>query len=104
MESTSAVIGISDGMQAARAETRRIIETNKGDFVAEYTEIQARLIAADLISKQEGASLIELYRIGFEAGEGKRDATQAYFESREIYNKMAASVPANAAALVIASA
>jgi len=104
METTSAVIGISDGMHAARAETRRIIDANKGDLVAEYKDIQARLIAADLISSEEAATLVQLYKIGFEAGEGKRDPQKAFFESRDTYNEMAARGPTNPVALVIASA
>jgi hypothetical protein len=104
METTSAVIGIAEGMHAARVETRRIIEAHKGDLVAEYKDIQARLVAAGLISDDEAKTLLQLYRIGFEAGEKKRDPRKAFFEPRDIYNKMAARVPANPVALVIASA
>lgn len=104
METTSATIGISDGMHAARAETRRIIDENKGDFIAEYRAIQARLTAADLISSKEAEILAKLYRIGLDAGDGKSDSGKAFFESRRIYDQMAASVPVNPLALVIASA
>jgi hypothetical protein len=91
-------------MLAARAEARRIMDANKGDLVAEYKEIQTRLIAAGLISSEEAEVLVQLYKIGFEAGEGKRDPQKAFFESRDAYAKMAANVPANPVALIVASA
>jgi hypothetical protein len=104
MENTSAVIGISDAMLAARTEARRIMDANKGDLVAEYKEIQTRLIASGLISSEEAEILVQLYKTGFEAGEGKRDAQKAFFESRDAYAKMAANIPVNPVALIIASA
>jgi hypothetical protein len=87
MEATSATIGISDGMHAARAETRRMIDENKGDFIAEYRAIQARLTAADLISSKEAEVLAQLYRIGLDAGDGnatqeKRSSNLAVFITR----------------------
>ena len=104
METTSAVLGISDAMHAARAEARRIMDDNKGDLVAEYKEIQTRLIASGLISAEEAEILVQLYRMGFEAGEGKRNPQKSYFETRDAYAKMAANVPVNPVALIIASA
>ncbi len=80
------------------------MDANKGDLVAEYKEIQTRLIAAGLISAEEAEVLVQLYRTGFEAGEGKRDPQKAFFESRDAYDKMAACVPANPVALIVASA
>lgn len=96
--------GISDAMHAARAETRRVMDENKGDLVSEQKDVLARLTAADLITSQEASTLLGLYKIGYEAGEGKGNAQRAFFESRDVYSKMAASGKASPVALVIASA
>jgi hypothetical protein len=91
-------------MQAARAESRRIIDANKGDMVSERRAILDRLEAAELITDDELKTLLELYRIGYEAGKGKSDVQRAFFESRDIYDKLAAGSKASPVALVVASA
>ncbi|WP_394552060.1 hypothetical protein ACDF64_14460 [Agromyces sp. MMS24-JH15] len=91
-------------MHAARAEARRTMEANKGDFVRDHEAILGRLEAADLITTEEGKILLELYRVGFEAGEGKADVQRAYFVSRDTYDRLAASGSASPIALIVASA
>jgi hypothetical protein len=91
-------------MHAARAESRRVMDANKGDMVSEHRAILDRLEAADLITDEEVKTLLELYRIGYEAGEGKSDVQRAFFESRATYDRLAASGKASPVALVVASA
>ncbi|MDJ0349679.1 hypothetical protein [Cryobacterium sp. PH29-G1] len=96
--------GMSDAMHAARTETRRIMAENKGDLVAEQKAVLARLTTAKLITDTEAKTLLALYKIGFDAGEPKGNPQRAYFESREVYSKLAVSGTASPVALVIASA
>lgn len=91
-------------MHAARAEARRVMDANKGDVVSDHKAILDRLEAGDLITDEEVRTLMELYKIGYEAGEGKTDVQRAYFESRDIYDRMAAGGKASPVALVVASA
>lgn len=101
---TYAGTDIAGLMHAARAEARRVMEANKGDMVSEHKAILDRLEAADLISDEEVKTLLELYRIGYEAGEGKSDVQRAFFESRAMYDRMAATGKASPVAMVVASA
>ncbi|SFN76459.1 hypothetical protein [Mycetocola miduiensis] len=91
-------------MHAARAEARRIMDENKGDVISDHKAILDRLEASDLITDEEVRTLMELYKLGYEAGEPKGDAERAYFSSRDIYDRMAASGKASPVALVVASA
>ena len=103
---TSTYLGtdIAGLMHAARAEARRIMEANKGDVVSDHKAILDRLEAGGLITGEEVQTLLELYKIGYEAGEPKGNAQRAYFQSRGIYNKLAAGGKASPVALVVASA
>lgn len=98
------VIGMTEGMRAARAETRRIIDANKGDFVAEQKEVLTRLHEADLISAEEVETLVQMYRHMVEASHDKGDVTRAYFSTREIHDRMAANLATSPVALVVAGA
>jgi hypothetical protein len=91
-------------MHAARAEARRIMEANKGDVVKDHQAILERLERGSLITDKEAKTLLDLYRIGYQAGEPKADVQRAYFQSRDIYDKLAASGTASPVALVVASA
>ncbi|MBG6212239.1 MAG: hypothetical protein LH475_00430 [Cryobacterium sp.] len=91
-------------MHASRAEARRIMDANKGDVVSNHKAIPNRLETGGLITDEEPQTLLELYKIGYEAGEPKADAQRAYFQSRDIYSKLAASGKASPVALVVASA
>jgi hypothetical protein len=105
MELTSNTgIGMTDAMHAIRAETRRVIDESKGDLIAEQKIVLARLTTAELITDEEADTLLGLYKIGYEAGEGNGNVQRAFFESRDTYDKMAASGTASPVALVIASA
>jgi hypothetical protein len=95
---------IAGMMHAARAEARRITESSKGDMVSDHEAILDRLQTAELIDGDEARTLLDLYRLGYEAGEGKADVQRAFFESRSIYDKLAASGTASPVALVVASA
>ena len=95
---------IAGMMQAARAEARRIMDANKGDMVNDHKAVLDRLEAAELITDEEEETLLDLYKLGYQAGEGKTDAQGAFFESREIYGKLAATGKASPVALVVASA
>lgn len=91
-------------MHAARAEARRITEANKGDMVSDHKAILDRLQTGGLITTDEAGTLLDLYKLGYEAGEPKADAQRAYFQSREIHSTLAASGTASPVALVVASA
>lgn len=91
-------------MRAARVEARRISDANKGDMVSDHRAILDRLEAAELITNEESKTLLKLYRLGFAAGEGKADVQRAFFDSRDIYDQLAASGKASPVALVVASA
>jgi hypothetical protein len=106
MMETSTYLGtdIAGMMHAARAESRRIMDANKGDFVSEHKAILDRLEAADLINDEEVRTLLDLYKLGYEAGEPKGDPQRAFFQSREVYDKLAAGGKASPVALVLASA
>src|SRR4051794_3480016 len=95
---------IAGMMHAARTEARRIMNENKGDLVADHKAILDRLEAAELITDTEVKTLLDLYRLGYEAGEGKGDVQRAFLQSREIYGTLAASGTASPVALVVASA
>jgi len=91
-------------MHATRAEARRIMDANKGDVVSDHEAILDRLETGGLITAEEAQTLLELYKIGYEAGEPQADAQRAYFQSREIYSKLAARGKTSPVALVVASA
>ncbi|MGY3127582.1 hypothetical protein ACVWW9_001081 [Agrococcus sp. UYP33] len=97
-------LDIAGLMHATRAEARRVMEASKGDVVSDHEAILDRLQVAELITGEEARTLLELYRIGYEAGEGKGDAQRAFFESRGMYDRMAASGTASPVALIVASA
>lgn len=103
---TSTYLGtdIAGLMHATRAEARRIMEENKGDLVSDHKAILDRLETGGLITHDEARTLLDLYKIGYEAGEPKADVQRAYFQSRDIYSKLAASGKASPVALVVASA
>ncbi|MCR8671522.1 hypothetical protein [Agrococcus sp. HG114] len=98
------LLDVAGLMHAARAEARRVMEASKGDLVSDHEAVLDRLQTAELIDGEEARTLLDLYRIGLEAGEGKADAQRAYFESRGIYDRLAASGTASPVALVVASA
>jgi len=105
MDTTPAIIvGLPDLMHAARVEARGVMEEFKGDYVAEHRAVLARLTAAEVISDDEAETLLGLYKLGYEAGEPKGNALQAYFETRDIYAKMLAGTKPSPVALVLASA
>ncbi|GEK80865.1 hypothetical protein [Agrococcus baldri] len=91
-------------MHAARAEARRVMASTKGDMVGDHRAILERLEVADLITHEEAGTLLDLYRMGYEAGEGKGDAQRAFFATRGTYDRLAASGTASPVALVLASA
>jgi len=97
-------IGMTDGMRAARAETRRIIEESKGDFVAEQKEVLLRLHEADLITAEEVEILVQLYRHVIEASHDKGDVTRSYFDARTVHDRLAANIATSPVALVVAGA
>jgi hypothetical protein len=103
---TSTYLGtdIAGLMHATRIEARRIMDENKGDLVCDHKAILDRLETADLITGEEARTLLDLYKIGYEAGEPKADAQRAYFQSRDMYSKLAGSGKASPVALVVASA
>ena len=91
-------------MHAARAEARRTMNANNGDLVGDHKAILDRLESAELITDEEVETLLGLYKIGYEAGEDKGDPQRAFFESREIYDKLVPGGEASPIALVVASA
>ena len=104
MESTYLGTDIAGLMHSARMEARRVTDANKGDLVSDHKAILDRLETADLITDEESRTLLELYRLGYVAGEGKADVQQAYFDSRDTYDKLAATGKASPVALIMASA
>ena len=98
------IVGLPDLMHALRQESRRIMAENKGDYVADHMAILGRLTASHLVTGKEAATLLDLYKLGFEAGEPKGNPREAYFETRDIYSKMLATEGTSPVALVVASA
>lgn len=98
------VIGMTEGMHAARVEARRVIEANRGDFVADQREVLGRLHEADLITGEEAETLLRMYRLVADASHEKGDVTRAYFESRDIHDRLAANAETSPVALVVAGA
>lgn len=98
------VIGIADGMHAARVEARRIIDESKGDLVAEQDMLLSRLAEAGLIRAEERESLLRIFRVGHEASRDKGDVPRAFFEARRMHAQLAASGTASPVALLVASA
>jgi hypothetical protein len=104
MELDSVVgVGVSDLQHAARAEIDRILKETKGDELAQSKLLIARMRELNLITDAEVAAVSRLAEVGFEAGAGKRSAREAYFESRDLYNKLLAGGEASPVALVLAS-
>lgn len=97
-------IGMTDLMQAARTEVRRVRGESKGDPLAEQKVVLQRLVSAELVTAEEAATLLRVYELGYLAGEGKGNAQDAFFETRRVYSSMAASGKASPVALVVASA
>lgn len=100
----SAIVGLPELMHAVRAETRQVMTDHRGDYVVEHKAVLARLSAADLITDGEAETLLELYKIGYDAGEPKGDPQRAYFTTRDEYAKMLAARNTSPVALVVASA
>ena len=80
MMETATYLGtdIAGMMHAARVEARRIMQANKGDFVADHKAILHRLESAELVTDEEVETLLNLYKLGYEAGEGKGDPQRAF--------------------------
>lgn len=98
------IVGLPDLMHAVRAESRRVMEEHKGDYVAEHEVVLGRLVAAELITGEEARILLGLYKAGYDAGEPKGDPRHAYFETRDTYSRMLADSKSSPVALVVASA
>ena len=104
MELTPTIgVGVSDLQHAARAEIDRIIKKTNGNELAQIKLLIERLRELNLITGTEIAALFRLAEVGYEAGTGKRSAKEAYFESRDLYNKLLAGGKASPVALVLAS-
>jgi hypothetical protein len=94
-------VGASDIQHAIRAEIARIIKQTKGDELAQSRLLIGMLRDRSLITDSEVTVLNGLAKVGHEAD--KKDARKAYFESRDVYNKMLAGGEASPVALAIAS-
>ena len=95
-------VGVGDLQHAARAEIARIIKQTKGDELAQTKLLNGRLRELSLVSEAEVRVLNRLATIGHQAA-GKKSATGAYFESRDLYSKLLAGGEASPVALVLAS-
>lgn len=96
-------VGVSDLQHAARAEADRIIKETKGDELAQSKLLIGRLRELNLITDAEVMAVSRLAEVGYEAGAGKRSPRKAYFESRDVYNRLLADGKASPVALVLAS-
>jgi hypothetical protein len=104
MELTPALgVGVSDLHHAARAEVVRILKEADGDEAAQTKLLIRKLHDLELIADSEVDTLSRLCEIGVEAGAGRRDAKQAYFETRDLHNSMLAHGHASPVALALAS-
>jgi hypothetical protein len=105
MEFASAMVGVGAGdlQHAVRAEVRRIIKETNGDALAQSKLLNERLRELRLINEADVEALNTLSEIGHETGAGKRDAREAYFESRDVYNTLLAGGSASPVALGLAS-
>jgi hypothetical protein len=96
-------VGVSDLQQAVRAEIDGINKETKGDELAQSKLLFGMLRERNLLTDTEVTAMSRLAEVGYEAGAGKRSARDAYFESRDIYNKLLAGGKASPVALVLAS-
>jgi Glycine zipper len=96
-------VGVSDLQHAARAEVQRIILETKGDALAQIKALIGQLHERHLINDKEVTALSQLAKLGHEAGAGKKKAQAAYFEARELHDKLLASAGTSPVALVLAS-
>lgn len=94
-------VGASDLQHAIRAEIARIVKQTKGDALAQSKLLIGMPRERSLITDSEVRVLNRLAKVGHEAD--KKDAKGAYFESRDVYNKMLAGGEASPVALAIAS-
>jgi len=96
-------VGVSDLQQAVRAEVDRISKETKGDELAQCKLLFGMLRERDLLTDTEVTAMSRLAQVGHEVGAGKTSARDAYFESRDMYNKLLADGKASPVALVLAS-
>jgi hypothetical protein len=96
-------VGVSDIQHAVRAEVERILKETKGDELAQTKLIHGMLRTRGLLTEADLRTVNKLAQIGIEAGQGKRDAKAAYFESRDLYNGLLARGDASPVALAMAS-
>jgi hypothetical protein len=104
MELTPAIgVGASDIQHALRAELNRIVKETKGDAVAQSKLLLGMLHERDLVTDAEAEAVSRIAEIGHEAGAGRKGARDAYFETRDTYNRLLAGGGASPVALVLAS-
>ena len=96
-------VGVSDLQHAVRAEIQRIIKETKGDALAQTKLLIRMLRERDLINEKEVKTLSQIAEAGHKSAAGKKSAHAAYFEVRELYNKLLASPGTSPVALVLAS-
>jgi hypothetical protein len=96
-------VGVSDLQHAARTEVKRIIEETKGDALAQTKLLVKRLRELDFLTNSEVEPVVRLAELGHQAGIGETSATEAYLESRRLYDELLASGKASPVALVLAS-
>jgi hypothetical protein len=96
-------VGAGDVQHAVRAEAARILRETKGDELAQSKLLTDWLRKLDLITDAEIEPVNRLAEVGYEAGAGRKSASEAYFESRDVYNTLLAGGEASPVALVLAS-
>jgi hypothetical protein len=96
-------VGAGDVQHAVRAEVRRIMRETKGDELAQSKLLTEWLRKFELISDTEIEAVNRLAEVGYEAGAGKKSASEAYFESRDVFNTLLTGGQASPVALVLAS-
>jgi hypothetical protein len=96
-------VGASDVQHAVRAEIARILKETRGDELAQSKLLTGMLRERRLIEDEEVEAVNRLAELSYEAGAGKRSATEAYVESRDVYNTLLTSGEPSPVALVLAS-
>jgi hypothetical protein len=99
------MIGVSGGdlQDAVRAEVARILKETNGDELAQSKLLIEMLREGGLLADTDVEVVSRLSEIHHEASAEKRSASEAYFESRELYNGMLARGKSSPVALALAS-
>lgn len=95
-------VGVGDFQAAITSEIARINKETKGDALAQMKLLHRMLRDRNLLTEAEVRVMDKLATTGHRAA-GKENATDAYFQSRDLYNSLIIQGDASPVALVLAA-